>query len=263
MRIAAFQFCPAFLQPGVNRSVIEAALLEVDSDLAVIPELAVSGYFFSSADEARTQAERPDGPTGSMLARIARDRSMAVCCGFVEDAGDVLFNSAMLVLPDGRMMVYRKTHLFGQERTLFADGDTGFQVMEHAGVHIGVMICYDWRFPEAARTLALRGAQIICHPSDLVAPPALWKPVMRTRSVENKVCIITANRTGTETQGAASLTFHGCSQITAVNGSVLDEASEAFEGWIHAEVDPAGADNKSFSEWNDIFRDRRPEMYER
>jgi 5-aminopentanamidase len=261
MRISALQFCPEFLNPQRNRDHIEKMLTQIETDLAVIPELAVTGYFFASAAQARECAEPVDGATAELLLGISRAKSMAICCGFAEIDGAGLFNSAMLALPDGRLSVYRKTHLFGQERTMFSEGDSGFQVVDYKGVRIGTMICYDWRFPEAARTLALRGAQIICHPSDLVAQPKLWQPVMRTRSVENKVCIITADRNGVESQGAESLEFHGCSQITAVNGAVLAEADETFEGWIHAEVDPTDADNKSFSEWNDIFSDRRPDMY--
>ena len=93
------------------------------------------------------------------------------------------------------------------------------------------------------------------------AAPSLWQPVMRTRSVENRVATVTANRTGTETRGDEALTFHGHSQIVAHNGNVLAETDEHFQGWIRAEVDPAASDRKAFSPWNDIFADRRPDQY--
>jgi predicted amidohydrolase len=263
MRVAALQFCPVLMDKKRNIDTVAAYLDSCSAELAVLPELATTGYFFGSASELRSVAEPADGPACTLIRGIAERRSMAVCAGFAELDGERCYNSAILALPGGRSFIYRKTHLFGLESTMFTPGDSGFFVVDHAGVRIGMMICYDWRFPESARTLALRGAQIICHPSDLVALPTLWQPVMRVRSVENRVFTITADRTGTETVNGESLTFHGGSQITAVNGSVLAGADETFEGWIEADIDPADADRKSFSPHNDIFRDRRPEMYER
>jgi predicted amidohydrolase len=84
---------------------------------------------------------------------------------------------------------------------------------------------------------------------------------MRTRSFENKVYTVTANRNGEERRGEERLTFHGCSQIIAPNGTTLEEVDEQFEGWLRAEIDPSRADEKAFSQWNDIITDRRPDMY--
>ena len=261
-RVAAFQFAPDFMDTTRNVARIENALSTLDAAIGVFPELCSTGYWFRSREELLSLAETADGSFVTMLRDQALARKTILVAGFAERDGNAVYNTAVTVLPDGARHVYRKTHLFAEEKTIFAPGDTGFPVVRHEGLSLGVMICYDWRFPEAARTLALRGADVILHPSALVALPRLWKPVMRTRAFENRVATVTANRTGTEWHGEASLTFHGSSQIVDVNGDVLAETGTDEEGWIAAEIDPTRARRKAFSEWNDIFLDRRPDMYD-
>jgi predicted amidohydrolase len=260
---AAFQFHPALHDREANRTDLERAITGIDAALLVLPELCTTGYVFESRDQLLAQAETRDGRACAMWRDLARTRAAAIVAGFAERDGDAVYNAAALALPDGSLTIYRKTHLFGIEKGLFAPGDSGFLVVPWHGIGLGLMICYDWRFPESSRTLALRGAEVICHPSDLVAPPRLWKPVMQTRAVENRVYTITANRTGTEQFRGEDVTFHGCSQIVDVNGAVLAEADAAFTGWIRAELDSERPRQKSFSPYNDIFADRRPEYYER
>lgn len=261
LSVAALQFCPRLLDCDANRQFIERALRSVDAELLVLPELCTSGYFFPSFDALFDCAESLEGISISMLRDAALSEKRTIVAGWPERNGERVYNSACTILPDGRIEVYRKVHLFAKEKELFEPGDLGFPVAHYEQLNIGTMICYDWRFPEAARTLALRGASIICHPSDLVALPQHWGPVMQTRSFENKVYTITANRTGTETLGESTLTFHGCSQITDISGSILARADETFEGWIHAEVDVSKTRSKSISPENDLFGDRRPSMY--
>lgn len=261
MRVAALQFQPTLLEVDANLATIERELSAADADLVVLPELCTTGYFFPDATALAATAETLDGRSVQLLRDHARSMGCTIVAGLAERAGERLFNSAITVTADGALHLYRKVHLFAEENILFTPGDLGFPVVDIGACRLGVMICYDWRFPEAARTLALRGAQIIAHPSDLVAAPSLWQPVMRTRSVENRVATVTANRIGTETRGDDALTFHGHSQIVAHNGNVLAETDEHFQGWIRAEVDPAASDRKAFSPWNDIFADRRPDQY--
>lgn len=261
-RVAALQYLPAYLDKDANLSRLEVLLAGVDADLAIVPELATTGYWFESGAQLAGLAEETGGRSCQLFREAALSKRMTVIAGFAERDGDRIYNAAAIAAPDGTLSVYRKTHLFAEEKAIFTPGDTGFQVAAIGGVRIGTMICYDWRFPESARTLALKGAQVIAHPSALVALPRLWQPVMRTRSFENKVFTVTADRIGTERHGDAALTFHGCSQITDVNGSVLVETDEQFEGWIEAVIDPARADDKRFSPHNDIFGDRRPGQYE-
>lgn len=262
IRTAALQFTPAFMDVANNTAFIAEAVRSIEADYYIIPELSTTGYFFRDRDEAMEHAQPADGAFCQTIGALAEERQAVVIAGFDERDGDTLYNSAIIALPGGERRIYRKIHLFAEEKTIFTPGDTGFFVMEHHGVAFGTMICYDWRFPESVRTLALKGAQVVFHPSNLVAPPSMWGPVMQTRSLENKIFTVTANRTGTETRGEDALVFHGCSQITAQNGSILAQADEQFSGWVTADMEPEKALNKSFSKWNDIFTDRRPETYE-
>jgi predicted amidohydrolase len=143
---------------------------------------------------------------------------------------------------------------------LFKPGDLPFQVWHLGRAKIGIMICFDWIFPEAARTLSLKGTEIICHPSNLVLP--YCQNAMVTRCLENHVFAITANRIGTETTGEKELSFTGGSQITGITGEILYRASADQEEVAVVEIDPHLARNKNVTPNNHIFHDRRPEMYE-
>lgn len=265
MDIAAMQFAPALGDVEGNIGRMARLATEVRADLLVIPELASTGYAFASPDELIDLAEDAERGRfcGWMREESAR-RGMVIVGGFAErDAAGRLYNSALMALPDGSHHVYRKTHLFYKEHLVFQPGDSGFFVREWNGVRLGTMICYDWRFPEAARTLALRGADIIAHPSNLVAAASLWGPVMRTRAIENKVIIATANRFGEESLDGEMLRFTGESQIVSYNGALLAQAGAEETTVLRAEADPEGTRKKSFNAFNDIFADRRPELYEK
>jgi predicted amidohydrolase len=232
-------------------------------DLLVLPELASTGYFYTDRDELLPLAESPEhGRFCSWVRELAAGRNGVVVAGFAErDQQDRLYNAALVALPDGSCSVYRKSHLFYKENLVFQPGDSGFSVVEWNGCRIGTMICYDWRFPEATRTLALRGADIIAHPSNLVAAASLWGPTMAVRAIENKVIAVTANRHGVETLGEEALRFTGESRIIAMNGETLAIAGAEEDRVISAEADPEATRRKSFNPFNDIFADRRPELY--
>lgn len=261
MQIAAIQFQPRFLEKEHNLLMIEKHISSLTCDLVVLPELCTSGYFFENHDQVSAMAEEADGTSIRRIFSMAKRKQLAIVMGFLERTDNAFFNSAVFITPDGVKGLYRKTHLFGEEKIWFTPGDTGFQVFDYRDMLIGIMICYDWRFPEAARSLVLSGAEIICHPSNLVSPEWLWRATMQTRSIENKVITITANRTGAEYKGDKSLTFTGCSQIVNYNGDVLAESDATSEGIISAAIEIAQVRKKSFSEWNDIIADRRPELY--
>ena len=175
----------------------------------VLPELCATGYQFLSLEEVEALAEPvPAGPTTSRLEDIAKARDMHIVAGVAERHGGRCFNSAVLVGPTGFLDVYRKTHLFYEETVFFSPGDTGFHVWDIGLAKIGIMVCFDWIYPEAARTLALKGADIVCHPSNLVLPHC--PDAMVTRCLENRVFSITANRIGYEERGGKErLTFIG------------------------------------------------------
>lgn len=121
------------------------------------------------------------------------------------------------------------------------------------------MICFDWVFPEAARTLALRGADLLCHPANLVLN--YCQRAMQTRSLENGVFSITANRTGTERRPRGELSFTGQSQIVGTRGEIIASAGPDEEAVVIREVDPAAAREKMMTANNHLLADRRPAFY--
>ena len=247
----------------VERNVSRALELasEVEADLMVFPEFFNTGYLFLSPQEVEKLAEDLEGPTIRRLSRFAEETSTAIVAGFPERAEDGFYNSAVAIDLDGSVKgVYRKTHLFFEEKLYFRPGNTGFMVFELAGMRVGVMICYDWRFPESARTLALKGAQVIAHPSNLVLPHAPTADL--ARAVENRVFIILADRSGVERRGGKELRYYGRSMVIDPDMKVLVQAPEHGEHAMVAEIDPRKADDKRINDLNDIIGDRRPEMYE-
>jgi len=171
MRVGFFQFAPVFGEVKKNLEYTIDRLSDVEAGLIVLPELFTSGYQFISKQEAFELAEEiPDGPATSRLVELARDKKMIIVAGLPERKGKRCYNSSVLIGPKGFIAVYRKTHLFQEEKLWFSSGDTGFRVYRIGGVGIGMMVCFDWFFPESVRSLALAGADIICHPSNLVLP---------------------------------------------------------------------------------------------
>jgi len=263
MRISVVQFAPSRGNVSANIALLDSLISSIDTDLVVFPELASTGYFFTDKQELLDLAGTPqDDPFVAWMRRLATERRCMVVGGFAERGeGDRLFNSAATITPDGGMQVYRKAHLFYKEGFVFDRGDTGFRIVEWERCRVGTMICYDWRFPEAARSLALAGADVIAHPSNLVVAAKLWGPVMSTRAFENRVICATANRYGSERNGSEELSFTGESRIVASNGDVVAQAPSMGSVVLTAELDHMATRHKSFNPYNDIFADRRPELY--
>ena len=261
MRVGYFQFTPQFGEVSHNLDTIAHALDRADADLIVLPELCASGYQFASQQEVNALAESvPDGPTTQRLIDLAKRRKMVIVAGLPERAGSVCYNSAVVVGPSGFIGCYRKTHLFFEETLFFTPGDTGFPVWDIGPAKIGVMICFDWYYPEAARTLALKGAEIICHPSNLVLPDCPDSMPVRCR--ENRVFAITSNRIGSEARGGKDrLTFIGNSEVVAPNGAILHRAPRDQDELYIVAIDPADARNKALTPYNDLLRDRRESLY--
>ncbi|HDQ45747.1 MAG TPA: acyltransferase [bacterium] len=260
MRVGVFQFSPEFGNVRANLDRIDRALSGVRADLIVLPELCTTGYQFTSREEVRTLSEPvPDGPAVRRLAGIARRDNVFLVAGLAEKDGDLSRNSSVLIGPEGPLGTYRKTHLFYREQEWFAPGDTGFSVQDTGPARIGMMVCYDWMFPEAARTLALKGADILCHPANLVMP--FCPDAMVTRSIENRVFSVTANRTGSESrQPGETLTFIGRSQIVTPGGETLFRMDRE-EGVRIVDIDPALARDKRIHKTNHLWDDRRTECY--
>ncbi len=258
LRAAVVQTDPTF---GAVVRNVEAALALVPAacDLAVLPELFATGYQFVDRDETHALAESvPDGPTCQRLREFAGASGTTLVAGLAERADDRVFNSAVLIRPDGTHEIYRKVHLFWDEKVIFDPGNLGFPVFTACGTTIGLMICFDWIFPEAARTLALRGAQLICHPSNLVLPHC--PNSMPVRALENRVFTLTANRVGHEHRTVTPLTFIGNSRIIAPNAAVVAACGDTEAAAATADLDLSLCD-KNITPRNDLFVDRRPDAY--
>lgn len=261
MRVAAVQFCPRFRDVEANLLRIEQWIAEIDADLIVFPELATCGYFFHDPEDARLHASEADGPQVQRIIDAAVKAGRLVVCGFPERDGNLLYNSALIGGKGLAPRIYRKTHLFYKEKQVFTPGDSGFFVLDLPGLdcRLGTMVCYDWRFPEAARTLALQGADVIVCPSNLVTH--IWRSVMPVRAIENKTYLVVANRTGTETTNDEEVSFNGQSAIYGYNGQPLSSADPTEDAVLIAEIHPELTRDKSFNPLNDIFADRRPDVY--
>jgi predicted amidohydrolase len=261
MKISLYQNNPVFGKIKDNVDSAVAAAKNGQYELIVFPELFATGYLFENKQEVWALADLPEsGYTFDAMKKLSHEKQALIVYGFPEKSDDgQIFNSAMAISPDGFCHIYQKTHLFNTEKNIFSPGQTGFSVFDFKGVKIGIMICFDWRFPEAARKLALLGAQIICHPSNLVLPHC--PSAMVIRALENGVYTITADRIGDENRAGQSLHFIGHSRIIAPDGRILGEIGESESGQLEVEIDPLFAKNKAVTPLNDLFSDRRPEFY--
>lgn len=262
---AYLQFAPEYLKVDANLAAVEPLVRSADVDLLVLPELFTSGYFFHSPEDLNQVAEPiPEGRTTQRLVEWAANTGATLVAGLPEQHGEDVYNSAVVVQPDGSVSTYRKVHLFYEEMLLFEPGDLGFRVVDvstRTGTEyrLGVMVCFDWYFPEAARSLAMNGADVIAHPSNLVLPHC--PDSMPVRARENNVYTITANRYGTERKGEEELTFIGTSVICGPDGSILRRAEETGDSVGVVEFDPLAARDRRINEHNDVLEDRRPAAY--
>lgn len=256
-----FQFSPVFGEFQRNLETILRAIHRFKGHLLVFPELALSGYQFLSKDEVRELAEDiPAGSTIKALEEAVRGRDLHIVVGLAERDHDRLYNSAVLIGPKGYIGTYRKAHLFFEETLWFDPGDTGFLVWDIGTAKVGLLVCFDWFFPEAARSLTIKGADILCHPSNLVLP--YCPDAMVTRCLENGVFAITANRVGREQRGEKpAMSFIGMSEIVGPNGRILYRSSHKDEEVGLYELDMEEARDKRINPYNDLLKDRRPQLY--
>jgi predicted amidohydrolase len=259
MKVGYLQTAPEFGNKERNFREVSRLVQGHRADLVVLPELFATGYAFTSKREAESLAESTHGETAAFLAEIAARIGGAVVGGFIEREGRRLYNASALATARGVVDRYRKIHLFYKEKIWFDRGDSRPRVTQVGGVKIGMMICFDWIFPEAARSLGLLGADVIAHPANLVLP--YCQDAMVTRCLENRLFAVTANRIGCERRGGDSFEFTGRSQITAANGEILSRASgnRTVAGFV--DVDVFEARNKRINPYNDLFVDRSPDRY--
>jgi predicted amidohydrolase len=266
MLVAAAQIEPKLGEKERNLETCIARMEEAaaaGAQLIVLPECAIPGYMWESADEALPFAEEIPGPSTELMEREARRLGLHVVCGLIERDGDALRNAAMFVSPDdGLIGTYRKTHLpfLGVDRFV-VPGDE-LTVWDTPLGRIGIEICYDLRFPEVTRTLALRGADIVAHPTNFPTAARIQTELITVaRAAENRVYLLTANRVGKERWAE----FCGWSQIVDPYGVRLAEADATEETLLVADVDVEKARDKDYVIPGEyelyLFGHRRPELY--
>lgn len=260
MKVGFAQTSPVFGEVEKNVEKAVSQIDKINADLIVLPELCNTGYQFLDKEEAFSLAEKvPEGFTTQKFISIAQSQKTHIVFGMAEKNKEKLYNSAVLVGPKGYIGIYRKSHLFWHEKNIFERGNTGYLVFDIGIARIGIMVCYDWRFPEPARILALKGADILCHPSNLVLPHA--PDGMITRCLENHIFAITADRVGSEERKEGEhLKFQGKSQIVNPSGEILYRGSEDTEEVWVSDIQPECARNKKINSLNDLLKDRRIDL---
>jgi predicted amidohydrolase len=238
------------------------------ANLIVLPELANTGYVFDSRREAFALAETvPGGPTTRAWEAIAARLDLHIVAGIAEADGDALYNSAVLVGPQGTIGTFRKMHLWAAENLFFEPGNLGFPVFQTRIGRIGMAICYDAWFPETFRLAALQGADIVCVPTNWVPIPgqdprreAMANILVMAAAHSNSMFIACADRVGTE----RGQPFVGQSLVVGYTGwPVAGPASRDDEEIIIAEINLSDARRKrNWNDFNQVLRDRRQDTYD-
>ena len=243
------------------------------ANIILLQELFETPYFcqrhdFEYMDLATTPEENP---AVKRFQKVAKELDVVIPVSFFERAGNAAFNSIAIIDADGTVLgKYRKTHIPDgmpyAEKFFFTPGDTGFKVWKTKYGTIGVGICWDQWFPEAARCMALLGAESLLYPTAIGSEPVLqtdskphWQRCMQGHAAANIMPVVASNRIGHEVQKNSEMTFYGSSFIADETGGLVAEADRETEGVITAEFDLDAIAQKR-REWG-VFRDRRPEMY--
>jgi predicted amidohydrolase len=261
IKVGYYQFHPTFGNVQHNLNKVVNALKGVSADIIVLPELPFSGYYFRDREELKSLSEEVSNSSIiEALTKSCNEGNFFIVTGFAEKSRDKYFNSSLLIGPDGVLHTYRKLHLFNEEKKWFDSGDISLQVNEIRGIKIGMMICFDWIFPEVFRALSVLGADIICHPSNLVL--TYCQQTMLSRCLENSVFAITANRFGADKRPQGELVFTGKSQVVAPKGKLLIKAPAKKEVLNLVDINIEQARDKKMTPLNDLLNDRRPEHYD-
>ncbi|MDX9872900.1 MAG: N-carbamoylputrescine amidase [Clostridia bacterium] len=244
------------------------------AQIILLQELFETPYFCQLEKPAyyayATEAEA--NPAVRHFQKIARELQVVLPISFFEKKNNARYNSAAVIDATGEVLgVYRKSHIPDgpgyEEKFYFNPGDTGFQVWATRYGKIGVGVCWDQWFPEAARCMALQGAELLFYPTAIGSEPQEaavdsrehWQICMRGHAAANLVPVIAANRIGKEAEGESEITFYGSSFIAGPTGEILAEAGREEEAVLVYEFDLAEVERQR-AEWG-VFRDRRPELY--
>ena len=261
INLSFVQFSPKFGDVESNLKTAYHLINKAEPGIIVLPELMNTGYNFKNISEVANLSESARyGNTSKILNKMSFDLKSTIIAGFCERSNNRYYNSAM-VLSKGKFLgVYRKIHLFYREKLWFTTGNLGFKIFEVDNIKLGVMICSDWIWPESARTLALKGADVIAHPANLILK-RLCQQTMPVRCFENQVYAVTANRIGKETRGSESFTYTGQSQIVAPDMKILTRANSNGNSVRSVKVNVFRSRNKNIHKRNNIIFDRQKQYY--
>uniref|UniRef100_A0A6V3CGA1 CN hydrolase domain-containing protein n=1 Tax=Heterosigma akashiwo TaxID=2829 RepID=A0A6V3CGA1_HETAK len=243
------------------------------ANIILLQELFAGLYFCQEQTQANFKhAEPADGPIVQKFSALAAELGVVLPISFFEKANNAYYNSLVVIDADGSVLdLYRKSHIPDgpgyQEKFYFSPGDTGFKVWETQFGKIGVAICWDQWFPEAARSMVLQGAEILFYPTAIGSEPQdptinsrdHWQRTMQGHSAANIVPVVASNRVGREEFPGSSITFYGSSFITDEKGAKVQEADEESRTILISEVD-ISRNQATRASWG-LFRDRRPELY--
>ncbi|MEN3046900.1 MAG: nitrilase-related carbon-nitrogen hydrolase [Candidatus Hydrothermales bacterium] len=255
MRIGFYQLKPLHGEKEKNLEIIKEVIRKSRAEILVFPELATSGYLVPDREFLEKNSfSVPDSREFEDLLKVVRSTGTVSVIGFPEKFNERFYNSALYILPDGSFGVYRKVHLFYKEKLYFEGGDSVESgIFEYGGFKFGVMICFDWFFPEQVRYLVLKGVNMILHCANLVLP---WSQrAMRIYSVINRVFTLTSNRIGEERYKDDVYVFTGKSQIVSPSGKILARANSKSEVLRVKDLDLSESYNKNINEFNNIFED--------
>lgn len=255
--VAQIQFAPKLGDCDFNNNRILKYFEEIENaDLIVLPELINSGYKFHNRDHAMSVAKQKSCiDYVDILKEYSVKNNVYIVSGYLELKDDELYNSSIFISPDGTVGNYRKMHLFLDEKKIFKSGNVGLPVFSIGKYKMGMLICFDYLFPEIWRIMALKGVDFVVHPSNLITSNAYI--AIPAQSLMNGYYIVTSNRTGTEDD----ITFCGKSFITNPRGVVIAEMGETEEGISICRFDPLLSRDKMITSGNNILEDRQPENY--
>jgi N-carbamoylputrescine amidase len=274
--LAVTQFAAA-PDEAANIDKAEALVREAarqGAQVILLQELFAAPYFCKTQNPRYFATARPraDNPMLARFADLARELGVVLPVSFFEKAGQAHFNSVVILDADGRDLgLYRKSHIPQgpgyEEKYYFSGGDTGFQVWQTAFGRIGVGICWDQWFPEAARIMALKGAEVLLYPTAIGSePPAPgydsqphWQTTMQGHAGANIMPVMASNRIGTEVQDGTEVTFYGTSFVAGETGQILTQADRVSEAVRCASVD-LDAIAALRGSWG-LFRDRRTDLF--
>ncbi|MCX7709929.1 MAG: acyltransferase [Clostridia bacterium] len=233
-------------------------LIDHSAEIIVLPELFSTGYFFETVNQYKKIAEEiPNGYTTKRLCDIARKANSHLVGAIVETESAQLYITAIVVGPSGYIGKQRKRHLTNRESNFFTFGESS-EIFNINGCKVGVIVCLEGWFPESARELMLKGAQIICHTALTCQERTL--DIMRVRAIENNVYLIAANSITTENCGGDSITFRGDSRVIDYNGNILINAGRE-EKLIAVEVDESKTVSKDLEDCKDLISEVKKHKY--